>query len=205
MHGFVRLVPPPAADPRARSELADFIDEQAAFLVQKGIYDYARARSGPYAKMLLTEPEFMAALNDRAGGPIRSALPWSARWSRGCCARMPARTSARSLDAHIDLVLDVFDRYPVPEAFGKGAWRGARDELALRLDQIGTHPPKRVIDIPEQYVKRYFEMMPFDERMLTHAISAPRSRYLRLTLIHMRDELVKRMDAAEMAGKLRHG
>ena len=26
--------------------LADFVDEQAAFLVQKGIYDYSRARSG---------------------------------------------------------------------------------------------------------------------------------------------------------------
>ena len=36
-----------------------------------------------------------------------------------------------------------------------------------RLDQIGTHPPKRVIDIPSNMPRRYFDMMPFDKELLT--------------------------------------
>ena len=44
------------------SALADFIDEQSAFLVQKGIYEYSRARAGHYAKVLFTEQEFLDAL-----------------------------------------------------------------------------------------------------------------------------------------------
>src|SRR3954464_7114056 len=42
--------------------LAAFIDRNAAFLVQKGIYEYSRARAGHYAKVLFREPEFHAAL-----------------------------------------------------------------------------------------------------------------------------------------------
>ena len=35
---------PPIRDVQS---LADFIDERAAFLVQKAIYEYSRARAGP--------------------------------------------------------------------------------------------------------------------------------------------------------------
>ena len=52
--------------------------------------------------------------------------------------------------------------------------------------------------------RHYFDLMPFDKELLTK--DAPTTRgYLRLTLTNMRDELVERMDPAEMAGKLRRG
>ena len=66
------------------------------------------------------------------------------------------------------------------------------------------HPPKRVIDIPEQYVKRYFEMMPIHESMRTRDIGTTLG-YLKLTLVNMHEELNKRMDAAAMAQELRKG
>ena len=50
---------PPIRDARA---LADFIDQQSAFLVQKGIYEYSRARAGHYAKVLFAEPGFQTAV-----------------------------------------------------------------------------------------------------------------------------------------------
>ena len=42
--------------------LADFIDQHAAFLVQKGIYEYSRARAGHYAKVLFREQGFQLAV-----------------------------------------------------------------------------------------------------------------------------------------------
>src|SRR5213080_3939170 len=47
---------------RHSSELADFIDEQSAFLTQKGIYEYSRARAGHYAKVLFRESGFQEAV-----------------------------------------------------------------------------------------------------------------------------------------------
>ena len=46
------------------AELGQFIDQNAAFVVQRGIYEYSRARAGYYAKVLMVEPEFLAGLED---------------------------------------------------------------------------------------------------------------------------------------------
>ena len=47
---------------RDTRELADFIDENSAFLVQKAIYEYSRARAGHYSKVLFAEPDFHKAV-----------------------------------------------------------------------------------------------------------------------------------------------
>jgi hypothetical protein len=193
--------PPQIREP---GELADFIDERAAFLVQKGIYDYARARSGPYSKTLLTETKFIADANRSRWQAYPLGLAMVGEMVEGVLSPHANPDRRTILDQLRRLVLDVFDRYPVPEPIGSDAWKRARDELARKLDQIGTHPPKSVIDIPEPYFAHYFDLMPFARELLTQ--DAPTTRaYLRLTLTHMRDDLVKRMDPAEMAGKLRRG
>ena len=53
--------PPPISDLRA---LSAFLDRNAAFLVQKGIYEYSRARAGHYAKVLFSEEGFQAAVEE---------------------------------------------------------------------------------------------------------------------------------------------
>ena len=200
LFGFFRRKPPI----REVKELADFIDEQAAFLIQKGIYDYSRARAGPHAKVLLNEPDFVKSLEQSRWRAYPLGLAMVGEMVEGVL-RPHAGTDKRALfDEFIDLVLSIFDRYPVPEPIGKDSWLDARSELALRLDQISMHPPKRVIDIPEQYAKRYFEMMPIHESMRSRDIGTTLD-YLKLTLANMHDELGKRMDAAAMADKLRKG
>ncbi len=62
---------PPIRDAEA---LADFIDRNAAFVVQKGIYEYSRARAGHYAKVLFREPEFQAAAEQSRWRAYRSGL-----------------------------------------------------------------------------------------------------------------------------------
>ena len=59
---------------RDREALADFIDAQSAFIVQKGIYEYSRARAGHYAKVLFAEKGSQSRSNMRAGRRFRSAL-----------------------------------------------------------------------------------------------------------------------------------
>lgn len=200
LFGFFRRTPPI----RETKQLANFIDEQAAFLTQKGIHDYSSARAGPHAKTLLNEPEFVKSFEQSRWRAFPLGLAMVGEMVEGVL-RPHAGADKRALfDEYIDLVLSIFDRYPVPEPIGKEAWLDARSELALRLDQISMHPAKRVIDIPEQYAKRYFEMMPIHESMRSRDIGTTLG-YLKLTLVNMHEELGKRMDAAAMADELRKG
>ena len=185
---------PPIRDTRA---LADFIDENAAFLVQKGIYDYSRARSGHFAKVMLTDKGFQGALNRSRWRAFPLGLAMVGETVDA------ARGDRRAvLDPLIALVLSVYDRYPRPEELTDEEWAAGRAGLALHLERLSTHPPKRIIDIPVPFAERYFEMMPFDKQFLTP--DAPTARgFLQLQLVSVSEQLSERMDAAEMAGRLR--
>jgi hypothetical protein len=192
---FFRRKPPI----RDLAALADFIDQNAAFLMQKGIYEYSRARAGHYAKVMFGESDFRTAVE-------------AARWRAyplglSLVAEMvdtilrPAADTEPTGGALRELVLAVFDRYPVPAAVESSAWEAARDELAERLAHIDLHPPKRVIDIPEPFAKAYFDCMPIHEKLRGSDFPTIRS-YLKVTLCNIHDELTKRMDVAAIAKAL---
>ena len=189
---------------REVADLANFIDEQAAYLVQRYIYDYTHARAGAYGQRLLTQPQFMQDVDRTRWSAYPLGLAMVGEMVEGVLRPHAGDERRAVLDPLSQVILGVFDRYDVPKQIGTGAWRGAREELTTKLDQIGTHPPKSVTDIPELYVERYFNMMPFDKNLLTNDVPTTRA-YLRLNLTHIRDELVKRMDAADMAARLRTG
>jgi hypothetical protein len=189
---------------RGPGELADFIDENAAFLVQKGIYDYSRARSGHYAKVMLADEGFQGALDRARWQAFPLGLAMTGELVEAVLAPHAGGERRSVLDPLVRLVLSVFDRYPRSAALSEEEWRLGRDELALHLERLSTHPPKRVIDIPVPFAERYFAMMPFDEKLRTP--DAPTARgFLQLTLVRLNDELTNRMDAAEMARKLKAG
>jgi hypothetical protein len=183
-------------------QLADFIDEQAAFLVQKGIYDYARARSGPYSKVMLADPGFQSALDRSRWSAFPLGLAMVGETVETVLAPHTAGNRRSALDPLIKLVLSVQDRYPRPAALSDEEWATGRADLALHLERLSTHPPKRVIDIPVPFAERYFEMMPFDKPFLTP--DAPTARgFMQLQLVKMQEELMNRMDADAMVKQLR--
>jgi len=185
-------------------ELAGFIDEQSAYLVQRYIYDYTNARAGPYSASLLKQEDFREAVERSRWSAFPLGLAMVGEMVEGVLQSRAEGERRDILDPLGAIVLAIFDRYEVPAAIGPAAWHRAREELARKLEQLSLHPPKRVTDIPEPYVERYFELMPFDRELLTQDVPTTRS-YLRLTLINIRDELMKRMDVADMARRLRAG
>src|SRR5215210_97623 len=149
---------------RDAAGVSEFIEENAAFLMQKGIYEYSRARAGHYAKVLLREPEFQAAVEASRWRAFPLGLALVAEMVEGVL-RGPAGERHAALAPLSEVVLDVFDRYPVPVAVGEPEWRALRAELAHRLQLIGLHPPKRVMDIPEQWAQTYFDLLPIHEKL----------------------------------------
>jgi hypothetical protein len=190
--------PPPVDDAKA---LADFIDLQSAFVVQKGIYEYARARAGHYAKVLFKEQPFADAVDRSRWAAYRLGLAMVAELAEGVLRPFAGDDRSRQLDALRALVLSVFDRYPVPAALGEQQWSEARTELGRRLQLIGLHPPKRAFEIPDPFVKAYFDLMPINERLRRSEFPTIHG-YLKVTLCNVHEELTKRMDAPALVASL---
>jgi hypothetical protein len=182
---------------RDREALADFIDAQSAFIVQKGIYEYSRARAGHYAKVLFAEKGFAQSVEHARWKAYPLGLAMVGEMIEGVLAAQAGTRRRTVLDQLILVVLSVFDRYPVPPSIGEAAWLEARRDLAHRLDLVGGHAPKRVMDIPEPLAESYFAMMPIHEKLRGRDFQTTRN-YLRVSLCNIHDELISRMDRAAL-------
>jgi hypothetical protein len=191
--------PPPI---RELGELADFIDAQAAFVTQKGIYEYARARAGHYAKVLFREPMFLEAVERSRWSAFPIGLAMVAELVEGILRPRGETERWQAVAALSEMTLAVFDRYPVPPSVGEAAWAAARAELARRLKLIGLHPVKFAKDIPEQYAQAYFDLLPIHEKLRGRDFPTTRN-YLRVTMIQIHDEFSKRADVPALASALR--
>jgi hypothetical protein len=191
--------PPPIRD---LDTLADFIDQNAAFVTQKGIYEYARARAGHYAKVLFREQPFLDAVDQARWRAYPLGLAMVAELVEGVLRPHAGEDHNRQFDALMDLVLSVFDHYPAPAPLGEQTWREMRVELVRRLQLIGLHPPKRAMDIPEPFAQAYWDLMPIHEKLRTQDFPTTRN-YLRVTMCNIHDEFSQRVDAPAVADSLR--
>ncbi len=189
---------PPIAD---LSALAEFIDEQAAFVVQKGIYEYSRARAGHYAKVLFSEAEFQLALERSRWAAYPLGLAMVGEVVAGVLAQHAEENRGHRLEKLNELVLAVLDRYAVPTALGPRAWSDARAELARRLQLISLHPPKRAKDIPEPYARAYWDLMPIAKEARTADFPTTHN-YLKVTLCNVHDQMTARADIPRLMSAL---
>jgi hypothetical protein len=190
---------PPIADLDA---LAVFVDEQSAFLVQKGIYEYSRARAGHYAKVLFNESEFHEALEQSRWRAYPLGLAMVGELVEGVLRSHSGDAPAPHVDSVRRLILSVFDRYPVPAALGEATWQQARADLDRRLQALGLHPPKRAIDIPEPYARTYWDLMPINKEIRSRDYPTTHS-YLKIMLCNVHEELTNRGDLPALARQLR--
>jgi hypothetical protein len=190
---------PPITDLNA---LSAFVDEQSAFLVQKGMYEYSRARAGHYAKVLFSEPEFLEALEQSRWRAYPLGLAMVGELIEGVLRAHAGDASAPHLNGWRRFVLSVFDGYPVPAALGEAAWREARSDLDRRLQAAGLHPPKRAIDIPAPYAKPYWDMMPIHKEIRSRDFPTTHS-YLKISLCNIHEQLTTRANLPALARQLR--
>jgi hypothetical protein len=189
--------PPPIRDADA---LADFIDRNAAFVAQKGIYEYSRARAGHYAKVLFREAGFLEAVERARWRAYPLGLAMVGELVEGVLRPYAAERHAQ-LEALRVLTLAVFDRYQVPAALGPRTWSEARAEVARRVALAGLHPPKRAFEICEPWAEAYFNLMPIHEKLRSSEFPTIRN-YMRVTLCNIHDEFTARMDAPALAAML---
>lgn len=185
---------------RKRDELAEFIDANAAFVAQKGIYEYARARAGHYSKVLFGEEGFQRAVEVSRWRAYPIGLAMVGEVATVVLQETTNLERQAVVRGVSDLTLSVFDRWDVPAALDEPTWRELRASLTERLDRIGLHPPKRAMDIPEPFAEAYFALMPIHKSLRGQDFPTLKS-YLKVTLCNVHDELTKRLDAPAIAAE----
>lgn len=182
-------------------ELAQFIDENAAFLVQKGIFEYSRARAGHYAKVLFSEQTFLDAIERSRWRAYPLGLAMVAELVSGVLGRHDNSPKAQLVERVRALTLSVFDRYPTPASLDDRDWRDLRTELDRRLQLIGLHAPKRAFEVADPFARIYFDLMPIHKKLRGQDFPTTHN-YLRIVLCNIHDELTKRMDAEALVASL---
>ena len=186
--------PAPITD---RAGLVDFIESRAAFVVQKSIMDYSRARSGPFFTSLLKEE------------PFRQAVAWS-RWTLyptglamvgemvDAFARSGGAAPVASAEGVARLAAAAMDVHAADQEIGTEAWAAARAELIDTLERLSGRPPKPVKDMPLAYWEHVFANMPIHENRREGDSEVVRN-HLRSNLCAMYAELEKRITPGRLA------
>jgi hypothetical protein len=178
----------------SRADVVEFLDTRAAFMVQKNIFDYARALSGPFFSKLVLEQAFKEAVDKARWSSYPLALSVVTEMVHN--ALLKGGANSRELAAELSrCALEVFDRYPVPGAVGEEAWNASRETLVQRLNGISLHPPKEIKDIAVPIAQAVYDNLPFDQFLRRNDFEMV-SHHLRVNLITMYQDFIKRADIA---------
>jgi hypothetical protein len=190
-----------AAPIAERNALMDFLDAQAAFLTQKGMFEYSRARAGPYGNVLFSDEVFLAELEKSRWVAFPVSLAMVGEAVEGVLRPGAGDRRNRLLHGMRAAALAIIDRYPVPAVLSAHVWAEARRQLEQDLMFVGLHGIKRVMDIPLRYVDRYVAAMPIHEKL--RAKDAPTiHNYLKTNLCNIHDVFVRRADVPALVESL---
>ncbi|MCW5682423.1 MAG: hypothetical protein KF794_01250 [Xanthobacteraceae bacterium] len=182
-----------------REKLIDFLDSRAAFLIQKNIFDYARARSGPYFSYIIKEKAFQESVEVSRWTGYPTGLAAVAEIVRGVLFNDADRKPLN--DAISSAALAAFDKYPVPKMLGAETWKKARETLIERLANIDTHPPKFAKDVILPYAQILYDSQPIHEELRKRDFEMIQAQ-LRINLVNMHDEFESRARKAELLSDL---
>lgn len=182
-----------------RDKLVEFLDTRSAFLIQKNIFDYARARSGPYFSQMIREPAFQNSVEVARWTGYPTAIAALAEIVRGILFNDAERKPLN--DAISSAALSAFDKYPVPAALGEETWKKARETLIERLARIDSHPPKFAKDVILPYAQILYDSQPIHEELRKRDFEMIQAQ-LRINLVTMHDEFEKRVKKTALLADL---
>ena len=153
---LLRRKPPIAS----AADLEDFLDARSAFLVQKCIFEYSRARSGLMSSKLFKEPAFRAAVETARWRNYPLCLQNVAVMVEHALRPDAGAESMNMREGLVAVVARVCGRYPVPAGFDVAFWSEAHERIARRIRQAGLAAPHAVKDLPTETAKEFFAGLP---------------------------------------------
>jgi hypothetical protein len=190
---------------RDRASAGAFIDEQAFHLAENCVRDYSRLRAGDGVDALLADPAFAAALDKASWEAYPRALAMMGTVAEAALRPYAGDKARGMLSGLIAMILDHFDRRPVPRAIGDLEWRAARADLERSLSDLVRAQPKTVEAVARDHSSFYLAIMPLHPKLGADNFAALSSQ-LKLALVQAQEAFAQRANlpalASELAGRV---
>ncbi|MBB4305292.1 hypothetical protein GGD81_004367 [Rhodobium orientis] len=184
--------------------LADFLDAHAAFIVQKCIYEYARARAGTMSLALFKEEGFKAAVETSRWQNYPLGLQYVGEMALTVLRPDWPGGAADLADRLAGILTAITARYPVPEGFAADFWEIERASIAEHLRHAALAQPKPVKDIPLATVEMFFARLPIHERLRGYDYQLIQNN-LRINLCRSYETFLERLDREALLADLAAG
>jgi len=147
--------------------LLDFLDSRSAFLSQKCVYEYCRARSGLNWESLMREAAFIEAYEVSRWDAYAAALADLVIHLEGRLRPADTREHARLVDRLLVAAAEVLARHRA-DAHRPGGWGVEIAALRGRLNQAQLGPPRPAAEVARVGGKRIYETLPLHPDMTKH-------------------------------------
>lgn len=189
---------PPIAD---RAALAEFLDTRTAFLVQKIVWEYCRARSAVGWQQLFAEESFKQAVDRSVWTNYPIGMGWVAETVLVTLREATGHDAPALAEGLVAAIGEAASRHPVPSAFDGPGWAAELEAAAERVRGAALLPPRAVRAIPERTFGGFFGSLPVhadlrrnDRGSILNGVKA--------ILCNIHDEFVRRADRETVAAAL---
>lgn len=140
-------------------ELRELLATEAVYLSQKATIDYCRARSGLAWTKLVSEPEFIAALDGCRWQAMASVLADAIVVAEGFLRPHAGDDAPRLAAALASMFAAILDSSSAPDTV-RAEWRAVPDELSGRLARAQMGPVHHPGEIARTSGARVFDLLP---------------------------------------------
>lgn len=178
--------------------LEAFLDSRAAFMAQKCVVEYCRARSGVLWQKLFKEEAFLAALHQSRWTTYSIAYCDLAEMLEGLLRDRLGDQAARLEDALAAMAERVFWRHGLPEGAPDEFWDRAVERLRRRLALARMHAPRPVRDIPKTDLDEVFASLPIHPSLRGHDLELVQN-HLRTNIVRIYEDFLAASDLDRLA------
>jgi len=178
-----------------------FIDEQSFLLAQTCVQDYCRLRAGKGADALLADARFAPVLDKACWEAYPRALAMAGAVVEAALRPYAGENAHAVLFGLISMILEHFDRRPVPRAIGDADWRAVRADLERSLGDLADQQPKSAETVAQDHSTFYLAIMPLHPKLGPDDFPALRNQ-LTLALLQFQNGFMRRADLPALAGEL---
>jgi hypothetical protein len=181
--------------------LGAFMDSRAAFMSQKCVFEYCRARSGVLSMKLFKEPAFLEAMHHSRWTTYALVYCDIVEMVEGVL-RPHARGSVASLAEGLALIGErTFARHGLPDGAPEDFWFQAVVRLRKRLALAQLHAPRPVRDLPKTEIEAILASLPIHPSLRGEDFELLQNN-LRINLVRIYEEFLAGADKARLGAEL---
>lgn len=181
--------------------LEAFMDSRSAFMAQKCVIEYCRARSGVLSMKLFKEPAFLDALHHSRWTTYGLAYCDIAEMIEGVLRPHSSGSPNQLAEGLARIGERTFASHGLPAGAPDDFWAGAVARLERRLALAQLHAPRPVRDIPKTEIEAVLASLPIHPSLRGQDFELLQN-HLRINLVRIYEDFLARADRQRLGAEL---